>query len=173
MLQQNRKKPPIIRFLVSSKLSNETIQVIHLCSKKIFTLSSTINRIYILFTRKQNQNHNGSRSSSPLSRYCSNSKDHPRCNGIANWKRSKNGKIGWKGRKKKAAFPSHPFKRTSSPLLSSKKQRNRWELESKFRVNSIFRAGMADEGVYVHAYVWVYRMSNCERTLFVTGIGRH
>lgn len=28
------KKPPIIRFLVSSKLSNETIQVIHLCSKK-------------------------------------------------------------------------------------------------------------------------------------------
>lgn len=104
----------------------------------------------ILSTRKQNQNHNGSRSSSPLSRYCSNSKDHPRCNGIANWKRSRNGKIGWKGRKKKAAFPSHPFKRTSSPLPSSKKQRNRWELESKFRVNSIFRAGMADEGVYVY-----------------------
>lgn len=46
------KKPPIIRFLVSSKLSNETIQVIHLCSKKIFTLSSTINRIFYLHENK-------------------------------------------------------------------------------------------------------------------------
>lgn len=42
------------------------------------------------------------------------------------------------------------------PLPSSKKQRNRWEVENKFRVNSIFRAGMADEDVSVCVWVCVY-----------------
>lgn len=41
------------------------------------------------------RNHNGSHPPPPpISHYCSKSKDRPRCNGIANRKRSRNGKIG-------------------------------------------------------------------------------
>lgn len=72
--------------------------------EKKSSLSSLINIIFKHLHKNkipQNQNHNGSHSIlPPLSHYRSKSKDYPRCNGIANWKRSRNGKIGWKGRKK-------------------------------------------------------------------------
>lgn len=92
--------------------------------EKKSSLSSLINIIFKHLHKNkipQNQNHDGSHSIlPPLSHYRSKSKDYPRCNGIANWKRSRNGKIGWKGREKKAAFPSHPFKRTPFPLWRSR-----------------------------------------------------
>lgn len=54
-----------------------------------------------------------------------------------------------RGERKKQLSPRTLSNAPPPPSLF-KKQRNRWELESKFRVNSIFRAGMADEGVYVY-----------------------